>query len=117
MAHSGPTVGARLGYPRRWYGELFLSAYQALAVKAHSEDTPRWKLRPKFHYMAEQCISLTETFENPAKIDLKSFEDYLGKIKKIAKRCSSKTVSRTCLLRLRLAYACRWRKFRTLRRA
>ena len=86
----------------RLAGEEFLTMYQALACQALPAGELLWRLRPKWHYLCHQVASLTETKENPSKMDLCAAETYMGRIKLIASKCHGKTIARRVAERLAL---------------
>lgn len=89
-------------------GRAHLVMYQALAEDAWENDVYLWKLRPKMHYVAHVIEELTETYENPACTDLFSWEDFVGKVKRVAAKTHRKTTSLRVVQRWMLVLMSRW---------
>ena len=74
-------------------GQRFIDIYQELAWVAFCKRKCLYKVRPKFHYLAHLIEWLPKFCENPAKLDLMAAEDFVGKVKAIARKCHASTVS------------------------
>jgi hypothetical protein len=89
-------------------GELFLLHWTSLAAKAGNDNRAGYKLRPKLHYFAHLIEELTHTYENPRRQELSLAEDFIGKMKRIGKKCHRKKVSIEAVKRRLLVHASRW---------
>ena len=93
-------------------GRANLLCYQALAEDAAAANKSLWKLRPKMHYVAHTIEMLTETYENPATLDLFSWEDFVGKVKRVAAKTHRATASLRVVQRWMLLLTTRWHRRR-----
>jgi hypothetical protein len=75
-------------------GMQFLQEYSRLASLALARGEAAYKLRPKFHYFAHLVFELPYKRENPRRYDLFGAEDFIGKMKSLAKTCDRRTVMR-----------------------
>lgn len=87
----------------------FLKTYQYLAYWCSCEGWCLWKLRPKAHYIYHAALEYTIYFENPVHLDCLNWEDFVGKVKRIASKCHRSTLSREVCLRYNLFLIIRWR--------
>jgi hypothetical protein len=71
-----------------------LQEYSRLATISVSAGEASYKLRPKFHYFAHVVLELPFKRENPRRYDLFGAEDFIGKMKCLAKTCDRRTVMR-----------------------
>ena len=89
-------------------GRAHLVYYQALAEDAHAANLCLWKLRPKTHYLAHVIEELPKTFENPKYLDLFAWEDFVGRIKRIAAKTHRATSHLRTVQRWMLLVTSRW---------
>ena len=89
-------------------GRANLLRYQALAEDAFAANQSLWKLRPKTHYLSHAIEQLTESYENPVCLDLFSWEDFVGKIKRIASKTHRATAHLRVVQRWLLIMSSRW---------
>ena len=67
-------------------------------------------MRPKIHYLAHVIESLVIDFQNPVKADVFDAETYMGKVKFVARRAPSRTISLRVTQRMVLFLLNRWRQ-------
>ena len=92
------------------YGRLYLIVYQHLSYWSHQENYLLYKMRPKMHYVAHVIEDLTLFYENPVLCDSFGWEDFVGKIKKIAIKTHKCTTNMEATLRYLLFLAGRWHR-------
>lgn len=93
-------------------GHNFLTIYQKLAEMAFAAGVCSYKLRPKLHYFAHTVDEVTDTLENPRRQDLFLAEDFIGKVKRVGKKCSKRLVSLRAAQRRVIFMATKWAKMR-----
>ena len=92
------------------YGRLYLIVYQHLSYWSHQENYLLYKMRPKMHYVAHVIEDLTLFYEIPVLCDSFGWEDFVGKIKKIAIKTHKCTTNMEATLRYLLFLAGRWHR-------
>ena len=96
----------------RCAGRDTLLLYQRLAEDSYSRSERMWKLRPKMHYFMHIIESLPTTFENPARADAFAWEDFMGRIKRIAAKTHRRSASLRVVQRWLLLLSQRWHQRR-----
>ena len=92
----------------QYAGYLHLISYQRLAVIAFSKGECLWKVRPKMHYNTHHIDDIAKHGTNPRFRHCFLDEDFMGKLARLGKHCSKKTVSRRLLQRYLLFISQRW---------
>jgi hypothetical protein len=89
-------------------GKLWLQSYKTLALHALAANQRLWYIIPKHHYIYHHILDLTNKL-NPRCLMTWLDEDFMGKISRLARRCSRRTVSLRVLQRYLLFISNRWK--------
>jgi hypothetical protein len=89
-------------------GKLFLLTYQALVLHSLQNLTSLFKLRPKHHYAKHGIDDIEKYHINPLYRECLGEEDFLGKVKKLMKRCHRSQANSRYIARYKLGLCARW---------
>ena len=70
--------------------EWFLQRYQILASISEQKLTHLYKIKPKFHHLQHLLDWVVKFRINPGRFSCWSDEDFLGKLKRIARSCNGR---------------------------
>ncbi len=80
-------------------GELFFGLFHALAAESASNETHCWLVRPKMHYFQHMIMDLARFPLNFRYMQTLQDGDFLGKMKRVGRRCHWATVGHRALER------------------
>ena len=86
--------------------------WQGLLQTCLATGTPRWRMRPKHHYLEETARWIQTTKVNPRRLACWQDESYLGKLKGVALHCHASTAALRVFQRLLLNLGRRFRATR-----
>ena len=89
-------------------GNIFFLAYAALAHEAATAKLSLYKCRPKLHYFWHLLVEAINTKFNPRHFSCYMEETFMGRMKRLASKCSGRSVLTTSLQRYVWYLGLRW---------
>lgn len=112
------TLGDRVKMSKReaehsvWLSRLHAVTYQSLAARALLQRRLLYKIRPKTHYFQHMLDHVSETHLSPMFLATFGDEDYMHKIRNIARACHGATFHRQWAKRYALKRALQWQEIK-----